>query len=71
MTDFGGTLSGGLAGTNYESMYTKAQQEAVDQNRGTDPNKEAQDILGTKYTSSGGGYQRTSQDLYARAGDYS
>ena len=46
LTDFGGTLAGGLAGTQYSS----AQQEAVDRVAGRDPNIAGTEHLGTKYS---------------------
>ncbi len=46
LTDFGGTLGGGLAGTQYSS----AQQGAVNRQAGTDPNAAGSEYLGTKYS---------------------
>ena len=46
LTDFGGTLAGGLAGTKYSS----AQQQAVDRVQGTDPNAAAATYQAPSYS---------------------
>ena len=57
LTDFGGTLAGGLSGT----QYSTAQQGAVDRVEGKDPNAAGSEYLGTRY----------SNPYTTRASDYS